>query len=43
MNQKLTNNKISIKDYIEWKLNIDVFELERNRSNISLNNKQLYR
>ena len=33
MNQKLNNKEISIKDYIEWKLNIDVFELEKNRNN----------
>ncbi len=30
MNQKLNNNEISLKDYIEWKLNVDVFELEKN-------------
>ena len=28
--QKLNNNEISLKDYIEWKLNVDVFELEKN-------------
>lgn len=30
MNQKLNNNEINLKDYIEWKLNVDVFELEKN-------------
>lgn len=29
MNQKLNNNEISLKDYIEWKLNVDVFKLEK--------------
>ena len=29
MYQKLNNKEISLKDYIEWKLNIDVFELEK--------------
>lgn len=43
MNQKLNYNEISIKEYIEWKLNIDVFELEKNRYDISLNNKELSR
>lgn len=43
MNQKLNNKEISIKDYIEWKLNIDVFELERTRNNASLNNEELLR
>ena len=43
MNQKLNNNEISLNDYIEWKLNIDVFELEKNRYDISLNNKELSR
>ena len=32
MNQKLNYNEISIKEYIEWKLNIDVFELEKNNN-----------
>ena len=32
MNQKLNNNEISLKDYIGWKLNIDVFELEKNNN-----------
>ena len=32
MNQKLNNNEISLKDYIEWKLNVDVFELEKNNN-----------
>jgi transcriptional regulator with XRE-family HTH domain len=31
MNQKLENKEISLKEYIEWKLNIDVIELETNR------------
>ena len=43
MNQILNYNEISIKEYIEWKLNIDVFELEKNRYDISLNNKELLR
>ncbi len=43
MNQKLNNKEINIKDYIEWKLNIDVFELEKNRNDIDLNSKELLR
>ena len=31
MNQKLENKEISLKEYIEWKLNTDVIELETNR------------
>ena len=32
MNQKLNNNEIRLKDYIGLKLNIDVFELEKNNN-----------
>lgn len=31
MNQKLENKEISLKEYIEWKLNTDVIELETNK------------
>ena len=40
MNQKLNNKEISLIDYIEWKLNIDVFELEKNRSNEKRSNEE---
>ena len=43
MNQKLNNNEIGLKNYIEWKLNIEVFELEKNRYGLSLHNKELSR
>ena len=42
MNQKLNYNEISIKEYIEWKLNIDVFELEKNRYEKHLINRSYY-
>ena len=40
MNQKLINEEINQKEYIEWKLNIDVVELEKTRGNIDYNNKK---
>ena len=40
MNQKLNNKEISLIDYIEWKLNIDVFEFEKNRNNEKRNNEE---
>ena len=40
MNQKLNYNEISIKEYIEWKLNMDVFELEKNRNNEKRSNEE---
>ena len=43
INQKLNNNEIGLKNYIEWKLNIEVFELEKNRYGLSLHNKELIR
>ena len=30
MNQKLENKEISLKEYIEWKLNTDIIGLEKN-------------
>ncbi len=32
MNQKLENKEISLKEYIEWKLNTNVTELEKNKT-----------
>lgn len=32
MNQKLENKEISLKEYIEWKLNTDVTDLEKNKT-----------
>lgn len=29
---KTDNNETSLKDYIEWNLNIDIFELEKNNN-----------
>ena len=40
MNQKLINEEINQKEYIEWKLNIDAVELEKTRGNIDYNNKK---
>ena len=40
MNQKLNNQEISLIDYIEWKLNIDLFELGKNRSNEKRSNEE---
>ena len=43
MNRKLNNKEISLKDYIEWKLNIDVFELDKNIKSRNISNNKMSR